>query len=57
MGEQMKKKKLTCKKAKEFMLDETKSAKIYKSYGLCKFAKDEKHHSGFFKKVVKRCKK
>jgi hypothetical protein len=53
----IKTKKLTCKKAKEFMLDETKSAKIYKSYGLCKFAKDEKHHSRFFKKVVKRCKK
>jgi hypothetical protein len=34
----IKTKKLTCKKAKEFMLDELKSTKIYKSYGLCKFA-------------------
>lgn len=46
--------KLTKAKAKYFMKDEKKAAKVYKKLKLKKIAKDEKRHYRFFKKFIHR---
>lgn len=48
-------KKLTCKKIKEMIADESKGSKEYKKYGLNNLASDEARHKKILQQKLKNC--
>ena len=48
--------KTSCKKLKEFMIEEKKTAKDYKARGFFTQGMQEGNHSKFFKKQLSNCK-
>ena len=48
--------KTSCKKLKEFMKEEMKTAKDYKARGFFSQGMQEGNHALFFKKKLERCK-